>query len=42
MYSKLNNYQLVEELKKVVSEAFPEYAANKTIMIGRYKDNNDK
>lgn len=42
MYPKLNNYQLVEDIKKAVSKAFPEYTANKTIMIGWYKDNNDK
>lgn len=42
MYPELNNYQLIEELKKAISDAFPEYATNKTIMIGWYKDSNDK
>lgn len=42
MYPELNNYQLVEDLKKAINEAFPDYVANKTIMIGWYKDKDDK
>lgn len=42
MRSELNNYQLITDLKKAINESFPEYVANKTIMIGWYRDNDNK